>query len=339
MPSRRPTAFTLVELLVVIAIIGVLVALLLPAIQAAREAARRSQCSNNLKQLGLGVLNYESSLKHLPPSANVDLSITATANNGSWGVHGRILEYLEQGNVRANVDIEKAWDTQMAISGVQIPVFQCPTDSKAQEVRDPGGGKALLYSTNYGFNFGPWFVFNPQTNVGGPGAFFPNSNLKLSTFADGTSNTLLAAEVRSWTPYKRNGSGPPDPNDPPDTIEEAQAAVAAGSETKDTGHTEWPDGRVHHTGFTTTLTPNTFVPFQLNGETVDSDYNSWQEGKDGANGRPTYAMITSRSFHPGIVQVAMVDGSVQRINEDVDLVVWRAMSTRDGGETVTSGEQ
>jgi prepilin-type N-terminal cleavage/methylation domain-containing protein len=83
MSFRQRVAFTLVELLVVITIIGVLVALLLPAIQAARDAARRSQCSNNLKQLALGVLNFESSFKHLPPSAIVDLSTTATPNNGS----------------------------------------------------------------------------------------------------------------------------------------------------------------------------------------------------------------------------------------------------------------
>lgn len=335
MSPRQRVAFTLVELLVVIAIIGVLVALLLPAIQAAREAARRSQCSNNLKQLGLGVLNYESSLTHLPPSAIVDLSTTTTANNGSWGVHGRILSYLEQANLLDLVDLEVAWDFQEAINGLRISVFQCPSDSESIVVRDPGGGKALLYATNYGFNFGTWFVFDPQNEEGGNGAFYPNSNLKLSAFSDGTSNTLLAAEVKAWTPYKRNG-GPPDPDDIPDTVAEAQAVVASGAQTKNTGHTEWPDGRVHHTGFTATLTPNTFVPFELDGEIVDSDYNSWQEGKNGSEGSPSCAVVTSRSFHPGIVQVAMVDGSVQKVNDDVDLAVWRAMATRDGEETVTS---
>jgi prepilin-type N-terminal cleavage/methylation domain-containing protein len=331
-PVRR-NGFSLVELLVVIAIIGVLIALLLPAIQAAREAARRSQCSNNLKQLGLGVLNYESALKHLPPSAIVDLSTTSTPNNGSWGVHGRILSYLEQGNVEANVDLETAWDLQMTISGLRIPIFQCPSDSQSLEVRDPGGGKALLYATNYGFNFGTWFVFDPQTGEGGPGAFYPNSNLKLSKFTDGTSYTLLAAEVKAWTPYTRNG-GPPDAA-LPDTVEEAQAMMASGTQTKNTGHTEWPDGRVHHTGFTATLAPNTFVPLELGGETVDSDYNSWQEGKDGSAGSPTYAMVTARSFHPGIVQAAMVDGSVQKVNDDVELTVWRVLATRAGRESVT----
>lgn len=333
--SRR--GFTLVELLVVIAIIGVLVALLLPVIQAARESARRNQCRNNLKQLGLGVLNFESSVGHLPPSADIDLSVTTTANNGSWGVHGRILSYLEQGTLRNLVDIKAAWDNQQAINGVKIDVFQCPTDNKSSEIRDPGDGKAALYATNYGFNMGTWFIFNPQTLESGDGAFYPNSNLPLAQFTDGTSNTLLCAEVKSWTPYTRNGGSPPQ--EAPDTALEAATMVASvtdSSNIKDTGHTEWPDGRVHHTGFTATMPPNTFVRFALNGQIVDADYNSWQEGKNGNAGSPTYAIVTSRSFHPGQVQVGLVDGSVQGINDDIDLVIWRALATRSGDEVVNA---
>jgi prepilin-type N-terminal cleavage/methylation domain-containing protein/prepilin-type processing-associated H-X9-DG protein len=333
--TPRP-AFTLVELLVVIAIIGILVALLLPAVQAAREAARRNQCKNNLKQLGLATLNYESAQRKLPPSANVDLSSTApTGNNGSWGVHGRLLEYLEEASLRSLVDIELAWDNQMAISGLQISGFQCPSDSRSQEVRDPGGGKALLYATNYGFNLGEWFVYDPTTDKGGRGMFYPNSHLRLAKVIDGTSKTLLAAEVKAWTPYTRNGGSPTAT--PPATAAEAATQVASGTEYKDTGHTEWPDGRVHHTGFTTAMTPNTFVPYTPSGGTeVDADYNSWQEGRQGATGSPTYAIITSRSHHAGQVQVAMVDGSVQAVTDGVELVVWRAMSTRDGEEVVNA---
>jgi prepilin-type N-terminal cleavage/methylation domain-containing protein len=325
--------FTLVELLVVIAIIGVLVALLLPAIQAAREAARRSQCTNNLKQLGLAVLNFESARRHLPPSALVDLTVTTTGNNGSWGVHGRVLPYMEQENLRKLVNIEQAWDLQLAISGVRISTFQCPSDVRSGEVRDPGGGKALLYATNYGFNMGVWFVFNPTLNEGGEGAFYPNSDLPLARFGDGTSNTLLAAELKAWQPYTRNGGTPSAT--PPATVAEAQPLVASGAEFKDTGHTEWPDGRVHHTGFTTAMTPNTAVPYTSGAETLDADYNSWQEGKNGGAGQPTYAIVTSRSHHPSQVQVAMVDGSARSVADSIDLFTWRAMSTRDAGETVT----
>lgn len=326
--------FTLVELLVVIAIIGALVALLLPAIQSARAAARRSACKNHLKQLSLGVLNYESSHHYLPPSALVNLAVTSTGNNGSWGVHGRILPFLEQGSLKSLVDVEAAWDNQTAIHDVRIDVFQCPSDAQSGESRAFTDGKPTLWPTNYGFNMGTWFVYDPATNRGGDGAFYPNSQLQLRRFTDGTSHTLLAAEVKAWTPYTRNGG--PASTDIPSTVAAATAAVQSGSEEKGTGHTEWPDGRVHHTGFTATMTPNTYVPYMYKGAEVDADYNSWQEGKNGSAGSPTYAMITSRSHHPGVVQVAMVDGSVQVVDDEIELQVWRAMATRDGGELPVS---
>ncbi len=329
-PAARRTAFTLVELLVVIAIIGILVALLLPAVQAAREAARRIQCKNNLKQLGLAILNYESTYRAIPASAVVNLNVTSTGNNGSWGVHGRILNFLEQDSLYDVVDINTAWDFQQPIHALRIPTYVCPSDPGSQRVRDPGNGKVHLVPTNYGFNFGTWFVFNPQTRQGGNGAFFPNSHLRLAEFTDGTTNTMLAAEVKAWTTYTRNG-GPGTTTMPSDAAG-AAAIVTTGAQIKGTGHTEWPDGRVHHTGFTATLTPNTFVPFVNGGETVDADYNSWQEGKNGAAGSPTFAIVTSRSFHPGGVNVALMDGSVRSIAETIDLPVWRGIATRQGGE-------
>lgn len=331
MPYGRRPAFTLVELLVVIAIIGILIALLLPAVQAAREAARRSQCKNNLKQLGLAVLNYESARKHLPPSALVDLSVTSTANNGSWGVHGRILDYLEEESLRGLVDLEVGWDAQLAIDDVRIAGFQCPSDERASEVRTFTDGRPSLWPTNYGFNFGTWFVFDPSTREGGDGVFYPNSNLRLAKITDGTSKTLLAGEVKAWTEYKRNGG--PTTTDIPNTVEEASAMVNSAPDEKNTGHTEWPDGRVHHTGITATMAPNTYVPFSnKDGIKVDADFNSWQEGKNGSAGAATYAMITSRSAHPGQVHVALVDGSVQSVSDEIDLAVWRARATRAGEE-------
>jgi prepilin-type N-terminal cleavage/methylation domain-containing protein len=331
--TRRRTAFTLVELLVVIAIIGILVALLLPAIQAAREAARRSQCKNNLKQLGLAVLNYESSMKRLPPSVEINAKTMVGAANGAWGVHGHILPFVEEGTLKSLVDINLAWDIQLPINGLRIPVFSCPSDGPAADVRDPGGGKVLLYSTTYGFNMGTWFVYDPATNVGGDGVFYPNSFLRMAKISDGTSKTLMAAEVKAWTHYTRNG-GPPSTTIP-STVDAASAIVASGSEYRNTGHTEWPDGRVHHTGVTATMPPNTFVKYDKGGEILDADFNSWQEGKDGATGKPTYAIVTSRSYHSGVVNATMTDGSVQTIGSDIDLLVWRAKGTRAGNETVS----
>src|SRR5690606_6486948 len=147
---------------------------------------------------------------------------------------------------------------------------------------------------------------------------------------DGKSNTMMAAEVEAWTVYTRNSG--PSQTDIPDTAAEWLAAVNSGSEVKDTGHTEWPDGRVHHTGFTATMPPNAQNGYSHQGTIVSADYNSWQEGKNGRSGKPTYAIVTARSSHPGIVDIAMVDGSVQSVPDGVDLGVWRAMATRNGEE-------
>ena len=336
LPARdgRPAiraAFTLVELLVVIAIIGILIALLLPAVQAAREAARRAECLNHLKQLGLATHNYADVWRCFPSSAIIDLAAQTTGNNVSWGVHGRLLPYLEQRAVADRVDLSAAWDTQLVIDAVRIPVFACPSDPKSDEVRDTGAGKPRLYSTNYGFNLGTYFVYDPRTGQGGRGISYPNSALGWSSVTDGTANTLLAAEVKAWQPYRRNGG--PTTTNAPETAEEATAVTASAAEFKDTGHTEWPDGRVHHTGFTTCLVPNSRVPCSWSGVEYDCDYNSWQEGRNGAAGNPTYAIVTSRSHHPGGINAALVDGSCRFVSQTITLPAWRALGTRDGGET------
>jgi len=331
-------AVTLIELLVVVAIIGVLLALLLPAVQAAREAGRRVSCQNNLRQVALAVHNYQTAHRVYPPSALFNPGSAIATNNQSWSIHGRILSYLEEESALARVNLNVAWDAQLntGVPTMRVATYLCPTEANDM-VRVDGSGRPLIYPHTYGFNFGTWKVWDPVTNTGGDGSFFVNSRLRPGHFTDGLSRTLCVAEVKAFTPYFRNTS------DPGATAPDAPAAVAGfaagaqfklGPQTNDnTGHTEWCDGRVHHSGFTTVFPPNSVVPYtHTDGITYDVDFNSRQEGTSAT--QTTYAAVTARSYHPRGVNVAVMDGSVHFVREEISPVVWRAGGTRAGGEAV-----
>jgi prepilin-type N-terminal cleavage/methylation domain-containing protein len=338
MRLRSHRGFTLIELLVVIAIIAILIGLLLPAVQKVREAAARMKCQNNLKQLALAVHNYENANGYYPPSMLLPVGGVFASNNGSWSIHGRILHYIEQGNAGVRVNLEVAWDQQLAtgVPQTRIPVFLCPSEAN-DRVRTNASGP-YVYPNNYGFNFGTWLVWNPATGQGGDGAFFPNARLAPTAITDGLSNTLMAAEVRAFTPYSRNmtSAGPAVP--PADAAAVAALVLAApdkkmGPDTNsNTGHTEWPDGRVHHSGFTTVLPPNTAVAPGMTGVPNWADVNLMQEGRSATI--PTYAAITARSYHSALVNVGLMDGSVRSVRDGISPATWRAVGTRAGGEVL-----
>jgi prepilin-type N-terminal cleavage/methylation domain-containing protein len=334
--SRR--AFTLVEVLVVIAIVGLLVSLLRPALQGAREASRRTTCLNNLRQIGIAVHNYQNARRIYPPSAEFPVGAAIGTNNQSWSIHARILPFLEEDAAYKKINLNVAWDAQIftGVPTMRVPSYFCPSDPNNQP-RVNANGDPLISPQTYGFNFGTWKVFDPTTGMGGDGSFFVNSRLGPKHFLDGLSTTLCAADVKAFTPYFRNTSDPgPMPLLSPEDVSTLSggAQFKLGPSTNDnTGHTEWCDGRVHHSGFTTVFTPNTFVPYtHTDGRTYDVDFNSRQEGTSATE--TTYAAVTARSHHPGGVNIVVMDGSVHFVNDEISLTVWRAAGTRAGRETV-----
>ena len=332
---NRRNGFTLVELLVVIAIIGILVAMLFPAIQAVREAARRTSCMNNIRQIALAAHNFESTHQQFPTPYYFDGG--TVSGNGSWSIHAQLLPYCEQANAYSFIDFSVAWsDEPNYSSGVptlRVAMYQCPSEVN-DRVRTKNG-LDHVYPQNYGFNFGTWLVLDPVSGLQGDGMFFVNSRTGFNDVRDGSSNTLFIADVKAFTSYIRNTV---DPGQVPPTDPNAFAGYSGefklGPETNsNTGHTEWCDGRVHHSGFTTVFPPNTFVPYEHNGITYDIDFNSMKEG--GSATQPTYAAITSRSYHNGnIVNVANVDGSTKSVAGQIDMSIWRAIGTIKGREVV-----
>ena len=332
--------FTLVELLVVIAIIGILIGMLLPAVQTVREAARRTSCLNNIRQILLATHNYESSFGSLPISYELDAGGTTTGN-GSWSIHAQLLPFCEQASTFNFIDFDSPWSaTGNTLTGVpttRIGMYQCASEANDTVRLDNNTGQPKVYPQNYGFNFGSWLVYDPATGERGDGLFYVNGEVKFSDVQDGQSNTLCLAEVKAFTPYIRNTQdpGPVAPSDPEAFVGFTGEIKLGDSLHKNTGHTEWCDGRVHHSGFTTVFTPNTVVSYEYENLPYDIDFNSEKEGN--STTKATYAAITSRSYHAGdVVNTASLDGSTKSIAGNVDLTTWRRLGTIAGGELIIS---
>jgi len=319
--QQHRQAFTLIELLVVIAIIAILIALLVPAVQKVRDAAARTQCLNNLKQIGLAVHNYHDTNKSFP-HPQYAVGVTSDA----WSIHARILPFVEQANLYNTINFSQTYAVQGAVTQMRVPIYFCPADPGDYPRPD---GAITHYPLTYGANLGTWMVYDAATRQGGDGAFVVNQPTRMTGFVDGTSNTLAFAEVKAWNPYLRDGGSPnglgvAPPASPADVV------AYGGSFKNNSGHTEWTDARVHQTGFTTVFTPNTNVPYTNGGVTYDIDFNSSREGKTTTN--TTYAAVTARGYHSGIVNVLLVDGSCRSISNSISLATWRGLGTRAGGE-------
>ncbi|MAT72489.1 MAG: prepilin-type cleavage/methylation domain-containing protein [Planctomycetaceae bacterium] len=317
---RRRVGFTLVELLVVIAIIGVLVALLLPAIQAAREAARRTSCTNNLKQLGLALQNYHGAFGRFPYGAQ---GLGVTSMNYDSGeprtpFYIYIFPYVEQTNVFDLYDFDKSVQFQTAAVQETIrkpyDVFRCPSDESVRLEQ----GVYSEYKTNYGVNWGPWSYDCQQIRVvsdtvqlrGCPGTqtsstvgttapFWVKYGAKIGQITDGTSNTLAMMEMLQ-VPDRENF---------------------------DRRGRMWNDDSGCYQ-IMTRYTPNTDAP--------DESYcNELLEGypciNRGISNRKN-AQLASRSQHPGGVTAVLCDGSVHFFADSIDIVSWRALGTIAEGD-------
>ena len=317
--------FTLVELLVVIAIIATLIGLLLPAVQTVRESARRTQCSNNVKQLGLAMHNYETASKTFPPFCE----LPRTSTFDPFSAQARLLPYLEQTAAASMIDFKAQvpFTAHPEVAQMRIPQLMCPAEANDRQRQTP---TIVHYPLNYCFNEGTWFLYDPVGDTVGDGAFAPNRRFRMADMMDGSSKTLAIAECKAYQAALWDTGNPSALGIAPPSTPQALTPYFGG--TFDTnGHTEWVEGDAHETGFTTTCTPNTKVTYTSGGVTYDVDVQSARDGE--STTAPTYGAITARSYHPGLVVAAMIDGSVRTVANDVDLAIWRAAGTRAGGET------
>jgi prepilin-type N-terminal cleavage/methylation domain-containing protein/prepilin-type processing-associated H-X9-DG protein len=327
-PGRTRSAFTLIELLVVIAIIGILIALLLPAVQSAREAARRAQCTNNLKQLGLALHNYLSTNNTFPPVVVLPRGRTSQP----WSALARILPYLEQGNIfnAINWDRDFEFTSSPTVAATRVSSFMCPS-----EVNDTARLTPTLtyYPSNYAFNEGSWFIYDPVSGQVGTGAFAPNRAYTPASITDGLSNTVGMSETKAYQPNYWDSLNPSTLGVAPPEVPSALAPYIGGTFDRN-GHTEWVEGDVHEVGFTTTFTPNRLVAAVVNGLAEDIDLTSMRDGESIT--LPTYAAVTARSYHPGGVNLMMLDGSVRFGRDSIELRTWRSLGTKSGGEVVSA---
>lgn len=349
---RSARAFTLVELLVVIAIIGILIALLLPAIQAAREAARRSQCLNNLKQYGLALQNYHSTYETFPQGA-VMLSPTQVYTNAN----AALLPYFEESALHNLYDPDEPWEDQRPdVISTVIPIFRCPSSSAPNPLFDPLLCEVVDYCvfgiSEYAYCMGYTDAFcTQQDGLGVKAGRIPKAQLGMFNAAwgasirqitDGTSKTIAMGDASGDPKWKVCHLANCTAADlVPDPLGEIPTPLIG-----------WIIGEPNSTSFFTALGPKgsaygcSIEPMNKYPVT-DTFLNMGQYIADYARFRtipdhyckPSYdggkhAASNYRSDHPGGCNFLMADGSVAFLNESIDMTAYRARSTIGGEEVV-----
>ena len=319
-------AFTLIELLVVIAIIAVLIALLLPAVQSAREAARRAQCMNNLKQMGLALHNYQSSVGTYPMSCALPVGQFSL----TFSVHARILPFMEQGNLYNQINYNLPWSLQTTVCQTKIGAFICPSEINSNQ--NPSGA-ILHFPTTYGVSGGTWLMWDPADNIMGDGMFLVNQCISPAQILDGLGNTIAVSEIQTYQATLHDGGNPSGAGASPPA---SPSQVASYGGTFDTafGNCEWVNGLYVHTGISTLFPPNTVVPYTSGGQTYNIGFTSSRLGLSTSN--LTYVVFPSRSYHPGGVNTLMMDGSVRFMKSSINQKVWQALGTRAGAEVISA---
>jgi prepilin-type N-terminal cleavage/methylation domain-containing protein/prepilin-type processing-associated H-X9-DG protein len=346
---HRRHAFTLIELLVVIAIIGVLIALLLPAVQAAREAARRAQCVNNLKQIGLALHNYVSALNVLPP-ARVNSHITGRGN--CWGAYSQLLPQLEQQGVfnSFNFDLPPDTDPTTTLAAANVTGFTtflntllCPSDSPGVLVPVGNGRYATHnYPMCAGSNYSVVPVPAPPLTAIPNGVLFENYCVRLAEITDGTSGTVAVSETIKSVPGatyanspldvflvtgNNSTTGPPLTSDA-DYISMCLSLPSNTTQFQDTRGVRWHYGAPGHSMYNHLRAPNDKKP-DCRGGLPHSNRTD-----------PIWAWlsqnVTARSKHPGGVNSLFCDGHVQFVKDTVNVLTWQALGSRNGGEVVSA---